>query len=427
MEKIDEDKKVKKTTKKVVKKKAVKKEEKPLEINTTGEKRVLTFSLVEMIVIVIIVSIIVSVFSGFLVFRNYGHFSNITNVPGTKVENEELKEFIELYNDLKDKYVEDVDGKKLIEAATKGMFDYLDVYTNYIDQETTVDVQDRLNGEYKGIGVEIANNDSGFVEIKTIFPNTPAEEVGLKPGDLIISINGESMIGKTSADVANTIKGNPNVKFITLVYRRNNKDETVKIDISKVIIPSVESKMLEGNIGYIKLSTFSNTTYNQVKTSLEELEKKNMKSLIIDVRDNSGGYLNSAKDISELFLKKGKIIYQLKYRDGNIEKVYSTKDNTRDYKVVVLTNEFSASASEILAIALKESYGATLVGKKTFGKGTVQDTDILSNGSMVKYTSAYWLSPNGNSINNFGIDPDIEVDLKETGDSQLDKAIETLK
>ena len=425
MEKIDEEKKV--TKKKVTKKKIIKKEEKPLEINTTGEKRVLTFSLVEMIVIVIIVSLVVSVFTGFLVFRNHRYFSNISNITSNKTENEELDEFIKLYNDLKDKYVEDVDGKKLIEAATKGMFDYLDIYTSYIDQDTTVDVQDRLNGEYKGIGVEITANEAGFVEIVTVFPNTPAEEVGLKKGDLIISINGESMVGKTASDVANTIKGNPNVEFITLIYRRNSKDETVKIDISKVIIPSVESKMLEGNIGYIDLSTFSNTTYDQVKTSLEKLESNGMKSLIIDVRGNSGGYLNSAKDISELFLKKGKIIYQLKYRDGSIEKVSSMSNSNRNYKVVVLVDEFSASASEILALALKESYGATIVGKKTYGKGTVQDTDILSNGSMIKFTSAYWLSPNGNSINNLGIEPDVEVELKETGDTQLDKAIETLK
>ena len=425
MEKIDEEKK--KAKKKTTKKKVVKKNEEKLEINTTGEKRVLTFSLVEMIVIVIIVSIIVSVFAGFLVYRNYRYFSNISSNSNNKAETEELNEFIELYKDLKDKYVEDVKGEELIEAATKGMFDYLDIYTSYIDKDTTVDVQDRLNGEYKGIGVEITNNDDGFVEIVTVFPNTPAEEVGLKTGDLIIFINGESMIGKTSADVANTIKGNPNVKFITLVYRRNGKDESAKIDISEVIIPSVESKLLDGNIGYIKLSTFSNTTYDQVKSALEELESKGMKSLIIDLRDNSGGYLNSAKDISELFVKKGKAIYQLKYRDGSVETITSMSNNNRNYKVVVLVNEFSASASEILALALKESYGATIVGKKTYGKGTVQDTDILSNGSMIKFTSAYWLSPNGNSINNMGIEPDIEVDLKETGDTQLDKAKEALK
>lgn len=424
MKKIDEEKKVVK--KRTTRKKTEKKKE-DLVVNTTGEKRVLTFSLVEMIVIIIIVSIVVSVFTGFLVFKNHKYFSNITNITNNKTESEELNEFIDLYNELKDKYVEDVDGKKLIEAATKGMFDYLDVYTNYIDQESTVDMQDRLNGEYKGIGVEITNNDSGFVEIVTVFPNTPAEEVGLKSGDYIISINGESMIGKTSADVANTIKGNPNIDFITLVYRRNDKDETVKIDVSKVIIPSVESKMLEGNIGYIKLTTFSNTTYNQVKTALEDLESKNMKSLIIDVRDNSGGYLNSAKDISELFVKKGKIIYQLKYRDGSIEKIASASNNDRNYKIVVVVNEFSASASEILSLALKESYGATIVGKKTFGKGTVQDTDILSNGSMIKFTSAYWLSPNGESINNVGVEPDIEVNLSENSDTQLEKAIETLR
>ncbi len=412
-------------TKKVIKKASeeIKKKTKSIE----PEKRTLNFSLVEMVVIIIIVSLIVSVFSGFLVFKNYNYFSNITSQTSINTNDKKVNEFIELYEELKDKYVEDVNGEELIDAATKGMFDYLDIYTNYLDIDTTSDLQDRLNGEYKGIGVEITNNKESFVEIVTVFPNTPAEEAGLKTGDYIISINGESMVGKTSADVANTIKGNPNVKFITLVYRRNNKDETVKIDISKVIIPSVESKVLDGNIGYLKLTTFSNTTYDQVEKKLVDLEKKNIKSLIIDLRDNTGGYLIAARDISELFVEKGKVIYQLKYRDGRIEKVESISSNKRNYKVVVLINEGSASASEILALALKENYDATLVGKRSFGKGTVQDTSILANGSMIKYTSAYWLSPSGKSINGVGIEPDVIVDQSKEGDTQLDKAIETLK
>lgn len=397
------------------------------EVKNISEKRALNFSLVEMIVIIIIISLIVSVFSGFLVFKNYNYFSNMTSQTSKNVDDKKLNEFIELYEELKSKYVEDVKSDELIDAATKGMFDYLDIYTNYLDQDTTTDLQDRLNGEYKGIGVEITNNEENFVEIVTVFPNTPAEEAGLKPKDYIISINGESMVGKTSSDVANTIKGNTSLKYITLVYRRDGKDKEIKIDVSKVIIPSVESKMLEGNIGYLKLTTFSNTTYNQVEKKLKDLENNNIKSLIIDLRDNTGGYLQAARDISELFVKKGKIIYQLKYRDGRIEKIESISSNNRNYKVVVLINEGSASASEILGLALKESYGATLVGKRSFGKGTVQDTSILSNGSMIKYTSAYWLSPSGKSINGVGIEPDIIVDLKEKGDSQLDKAIETLK
>ncbi len=414
--KEEKEKKVKKVVRKTSKKEIVK-----------PEKRTLSFSLVEMVVIIIVVSLIVSVFSGFLVFKNYNYFSNITSQTSKDTNNKKLNEFIELYEELKNKYVEDLKGDELLDAATKGMFDYLDIYTNYLDVDTTTDLQDRLNGEYKGIGVEITNNEEGLVEIVTVFPNTPAEDVGLKPKDLIISINGESMIGKTSSDVANAIKGNTSLKYITLVYRREGNDKEVKIDLSKVIIPSVESKVLEENIGYLKLTTFSNTTYSQVEKELNKLENNNIKSLIIDLRDNTGGYLQAARDISELFVDRGKIIYQLKYRDGRIEKIESISPNNRNYKVVVLINEGSASASEILALALKENYGATLVGKRSFGKGTVQDTSILSNGSMIKYTSAYWLSPSGKSINGVGIEPDIEVDLTKNGDSQLDKAIETIK
>ena len=415
-----EESKKKKVTKRVTRKSTKKEVIEP-------EKRTLTFSLVEMIVIIIIVSLVVSVFSGFLVFKNYNYFSTINNKIEKQNGDKKLEEFINLYEELKSKYVEDVKDEELLDAATKGMTDYLDVYTNYLDVDTTTDLQDRLNGEYKGIGVEITNNEDGYVEIVTVFPNTPAEQAGLKSKDLIISINGESMVGKTSSDVANTIKGNTTLKYISLIYKRDGKEKEAKIDISKVIIPSVELKTLDGNIGYLKLTTFSSTTYSQVEEKLNELERNNIKSLIVDLRDNTGGYLTAAKDISEIFLKKGDVIYQLKYRDGKIEKVQDTTSSSKNYKIVVLINENTASASEILALALKDNCGAKLVGKRSFGKGTVQDVEIMSNGKMIKYTSAYWLSPKGENINTIGIEPDVIVDNDGNKDIQLNKAIETLK
>ncbi len=410
--------------KETVKKKRVKVKAKSIKEENSDSKRIINFSLVEMIVIVVIVSIVVGIASGYLVFKNYGFISKQTNI---KTENTELNEFTKTYNEIIDKYYKDIDKEKLIDSAIDGMLNYLDGYTDYLDEDTTSDLQTRLNGEYKGIGVEISNNIDGNVVIVTVFPGTPADKAGLKVGDIISKVNEESMLGKSSSDVANTIKGS-NVEEITITYLRGEEENTIKIDIKEVIIPSVESKVLENNIGYIGISTFSATTFAQTRDALNELESKNIESLIIDLRSNTGGYLSSAKTIADLFLEKGKIIYQLKYKDGSIKKYEATKKTSTDYKIVVLINGASASASEILAAALQESYGATLVGTKSFGKGTIQETEELNSGAMIKYTSAYWLTPNGNSINELGIKPDIEVthDGKEE-DNQLKRAIEALQ
>ncbi len=388
------------------------------------EKRTATFSLTEMIVVVVVVALVVSILSGYLVFKNYGYILGQTVKENDSTE---LTEFINIYKELKEKYVEDVDSDELIDAAIDGMLNYLDVYTDYLDKDTTTNLQDRLNGEYKGIGIEISNNTEGNVYIVNVFEDTPAEEAGLKSGDVITSINGESVLGKTSSEVASAIKESSET-LIKLTYKRNNVENTVNINLSNIIIPSVNYEVLENKIGYVKLTTFSSTSYTQVKDALSKLNQEKITSLVVDLRDNTGGYLESAKNISDLFIEKGKVIYRLKYKDGTVKKFYSKTAAKTSYPIVVLINESSASAAEILAAALKETYGATLVGAKSFGKGTVQETEILSNGSMIKYTSAYWLTPKGNSINKIGLDPDILVSNSNTNtDDQLKAAIEALK
>lgn len=388
------------------------------------EKKSASFSLVEMIVAVIAVALVVSVLSGYLVFKNYNYISSKAT---DEVSSKDLTNFINVYKELKEKYVEDIKDEELINAAIDGMLDYLDVYTDYLDKDTTTDLQDRLNGEYKGIGVEISSNTEGNVYIVNVFEDTPAEKAGLKAGDVIIEINGASMLGKTPAEVAATIKSS-SVSSIELIYERDDKENKVTIILSSIIIPNVEYEVLENNTGYIKLSTFSNTSYSQMKSALENLQEQKIDSLIIDVRDNTGGYLDAAKNIADLFIEKGKVIYQLKYRDDTIKKYTAKTSDKTEFPIVVLINEASASASEILAGALKETYGAKLIGAKSFGKGTVQETEVLSNGSMIKYTSAYWLTPKGNSINGIGIEPDILVKNTKTGvDAQLNAAKEALK
>ena len=392
-------------------------------------KRSASFSLLEVIVIVIMTALVVGVSSSLIVYNNYNKINS--NYSGNNKE--EIDKFIEAYNNILDSYVEKVDGSDLIDEAIKAMYEHLgDPYTSYLDKNTTETLEEQLNGEYQGIGVEISKEyTTGYILVIDVFKNSPADEAGLKPGDLISSVNGENTATKSAEEVSNLIKGSQS-ENVKIGYIRNEEERTTTVVVKNVIIPSIQAENFDG-VGYIYIETFSNTTYSQFKEALENLENEKIKSLIIDVRDNTGGYLDAATKIAELFIEKGKIIYQLE-KQGKIDRVH--KDETeekRNYEVAILINSNSASASEILAAALKESYGAKLIGEISYGKGTVQETEKLENGEMLKYTTAYWLTPNGMKINNVGLIPDIEVKLGEYDtysyevDTQLQKAIETVK
>ncbi len=392
-------------------------------------KRSASFSLLEVIVIVIMTALVVGVSSSLIVYNNYNKINS--NYSGNNKE--EIDKFIEAYNNILDSYVEKVDGSDLIDEAIKAMYEHLgDPYTSYLDKNTTETLEEQLNGEYQGIGVEISKEyTTGYILVIDVFKNSPADEAGLKPGDLISSVNGENTATKSAEEVSNLIKGSQS-ENVKIGYIRNEEERTTTVVVKNVIIPSIQAENFDG-VGYIYIETFSNTTYSQFKEALENLENEKIKSLIIDVRDNTGGYLDAATKIAELFIEKGKIIYQLE-KQGKIDRVH--KDETeekRNYEVTILINSSSASASEILAAALKESYGAKLIGEISYGKGTVQETEKLENGEMLKYTTAYWLTPNGMKINNVGLIPDIEVKLGEYDtysyevDTQLQKAIETVK
>ena len=380
------------------------------------KNRTATFNLIEVIIIIIMTSLIVGVSTGVVVYKNYNEIDKRTSKGEDK---DYLKELEAAYKNILNSYVESVDEKGLTNAAIEAMYKYLgDPYTSYLDQETTSDLMDRLNGEYSGIGVEIQKIDEGVL-VTNIFENSPAEKAGMLVGDIIIKVNGEDVRSNSVKEVSEKIKTKEPVKIT--VYRSGiEKDITTKAQ--NVIITSVTKNNYEG-VGYIKISTFSNTTYSQFKTALESLESEGISSLVIDVRNNGGGYLSPAVEIAELFVTKGKNKYGLESK--GTKEMYKDKTNDkRDYKVVILTNGATASASEVLTAALKESYGATIVGTTTYGKGTVQETSTLETGGMVKYTTAYWLTPDGNKINGIGIKPDIEVDGEE---NQLTEAINRAK
>lgn len=383
----------------------------------------LDFNLLEVVIIVLITGIVVSVVSGLIVFNNYDKI--VKN--NTEKTNVELKEFIENYNKIIDNYVDEVDKKELIQNAIKGMYNYLgDDYTMYIDEDASENLEDQLTGEYTGLGVEIATyiseNNTNTNIITKVFKDSSAEKAGLKVGDIISKIDDIDLTHQTSSFIADRVK-NGTAESFTITYIRDNKENTITIKRSHVYINSVNTKKYDNTL-YMKIDTFSLTTKDQVEKAIKELDNKT-NSIIIDLRDNTGGYLTSANDTAELFLDKGQIIYQLKNRNGIVTKYESKTNKAREFKkIVMLVNESSASASEVLTLALKENLNAIVVGKKTFGKGTVQDKSTLSNGSIVKFTTSYWLSPKGNSINKVGIEPDYEVDGEE---NQLKKAIEIAK
>lgn len=385
--------------------------------------KIATFNLIEVIVIIIMTSLVVSVSTGIIVYKNY------YKIDKTSSNKDYLKELEYAYNNILNSYVEKVDEKELTNAAIKGMYNYLgDPYTSYLDKDSTDNLMDRLKGEYKGIGVEITTNESGTV-VMTVFENSPAEEAGIMVGDIITKVKGVDVNGKTTSEVSNMIKStNGNVE---IEVNRGGITKTLTLKVSTVSIKSVIKNKYD-KTGYLRIETFSNTTYKQFKESLETLEKDGIENLIVDVRNNGGGFLNSAVEIAELFVEKGKPIYGLQTKDKK-EMYKDTTKEKRDYKVIVLINGGSASASEVLAAALKESYGATLLGSKSYGKGTVQDTSELESGGMIKYTTAYWLTPKGVTINEKGLTPDIEVtgsfkdEMTLENDVELQTAINNLK
>ena len=353
---------------------------------------------------------------------------------GNFSDNALLHEFASTYNEILDSYYKDVDKDKLLESGISGMMGYLnDPYTTFMSKETAEMFNDDVEGIYHGIGTEIKyNEEEKIILIGKVFDDSPAFKAGLKENDILLRVNNEDVSGKSLNDVASIVRGEDNTT-VNIVVLRDGKEKEFVVTRGKVDNISVLGKSYDigdKKIGYLGITTFANNTYKQFKKELEELEKNKINSLIIDVRGNSGGYLTSVTDIISLFTQKGDIIYQLKVKD-NTGIIKDKTDEKRDYPIVVLVDSSSASASEVLAGALQETYGATIVGTKTFGKGKVQKVRVLSNGSLIKYTYQEWLTPNGNSIDNKGITPNDIVEYAyntETGEeSQLERAFRILK
>ncbi len=384
------------------------------------------FELWEVIAITLFSSLVMSFCTGYLVYRS--SCGKVTSVNG----DEYLAELYKAYDEIKSNYYSSVDLGSLVDAGIKGMFSYLgDPYTTYLDKDQTDNLTDSLKGTQHGIGVLInLSDEEKKIIISKVYDNTPAKEAGLVSGDEIVKVN-DKLVSESEnlKDITALIKSSDEVR---LVIQRDGVDKEYTLKTADFYNPSVEENIIEGangdKIGYLQISKFNETAYEQFNQKLNKIEATGINSLIIDLRGNTGGFLSAATKISELFLKKGEVIYSLNEQSGT-KVTYDETEESRNYKVFVLVNESSASASEILAAALQDSYGAILVGTTTYGKGKVQKTNKMNDGTMYKYTSAKWLTPKDECIDGVGLKPDIEISNGDEllKDLVLEKAIEEIQ
>lgn len=387
---------------------------------------------IRLAIIIVISMIIGSVFTMFIKENN-----NSVNYSYSSKDRKEFNSLYETYDTIMKDYYKSVDSNTLIEGAINGMLGSLnDEHTMYFDKKSKEAFDSELSGNYYGIGAQIQLTGEGTIKITKVFNDSPAEKAGLKAEDVFVSVDGVSVKGKNATEVANMLKSNT-VKKSKIVIKREGNEINFDVTKENITLFSVSSEMLKNNnknIGYLSVSIFGQKTYSQFKDALLKLESQNMDSLIIDLRGNTGGYLYTVTNMLEEFVGKDNIMYQIQSSNG-VKKYKSSKETSRKYKIVILVDENSASASEIMAASMKENYGAILVGKTTYGKGTVQTTKNLSNGSMIKYTIEKWLTPNGKNIDKEGITPDYDVNIGDSylnsptkeNDMQLKKALDLLK
>lgn len=400
--------------------------------NVTNELNGKQFKLSE-VIILIVVTLIIGMILGLSIFKV---LSTGDGVIYNSSDDEYLSKFIENYNYIVDNYYGDLDKNKLIDSAISGMLDSIDdPYTTYIDESSSNSFNTTLEGSFQGIGVEVVNDSDNNIVVYRVLDDSPASRAGIRSMDILKSINGESLVGVSTSDFVSKVR-NSDLSSFDLILLRDNEEVSVKVDRELVTIKSVESEIIEREskkIGYIYMSIFANNSYSQFKNELNSLEKSGIDSLIIDVRSNTGGHLTAVENILSLFLDSSHVIYQTEDKNG-VVKAYSHGSVTKGYPIVVLTNEASASASEILAAAMSEEYGAKIVGKHTYGKGTVQELKTLPDGEQYKFTTKKWLTPNGTWINGVGVSTDIDVEFNKDyydnpthdNDKQLQAAIEAL-
>lgn len=387
------------------------------------------------VIVIVLITCTFSIFAGISYGKmKYSDTINVSSLNADK-ENEDLNKFIKEYKYIISNFYDKdkIDESKLLKLALHSILDELgleDSYSTYMDEDKYTQLNINLDGEYEGLGLSVYKEENdGYIMVASVMDDSPAKDLSIKEGDYILSIDGIDTKTMSNDDFSNYVLHSEEKVFL-LKIKSNNGEKNIKIEKRKIEINSVHSKVIEKSdkkIGYISMSIFASNSYNQFKKNLSELENQNIDALIIDLRDNNGGHLTEVTKILSLFLKKKRVIYQLQ-KDNNKVKYYSSGSKDKEYPIVFIANEYTASASEVFIISLKENLNAKLVGLKTYGKGTVQEMVDLGDGDQYKITTKKWLSPKGVWINDTkGIEPDVEVknyvDDKNKEDAQLEESI----
>jgi carboxyl-terminal processing protease len=365
---------------------------------------------------------------GILVSIGHGVFAEREATRGT-LPVEELRTFSDVFGRIKSDYVESVEDRDLLENAIRGMLTGLDPHSSYLDTDQFKELQVGTTGQFGGLGIEVGMED-GFVKVIAPIDDTPAERAGVKAGDLVIRLDDTPVKGMTLSEAVKVMRGKPGTD-IELTIVREGHDKPLQISITRDIIKvkSVKSRMLEPGYGYLRISQFQSKTADYLVDAIDELKKENggsLKGLILDLRNNPGGVLNGAVAVSDAFLKKGLIVYTEGRLSDSSLRFNATPDDVADgAPIVVLVNQGSASASEIVAGALQDHKRAIIIGARTFGKGSVQTILPLSGGTALKLTTARYYTPSGRSIQAEGITPDIELESIKV--SSIEGSITPLK
>ena len=401
------------------------------------KKRFKAYKIVMLVILVAFITFLITSIGFYQYFTNNEEAGKYLLFPTSA--NSSIEEELAKYRALIDEYyLGKVDEEKLKEGAIRGYIEGLeDPYTEYISKEEMEEYMDDTMGNFVGIGIYMVNDtETNRIMVLSPIKGSPAEKAGILPGDYIISINGEQYTGEQNSIAASKIKGEEG-STVKLEILRGEETLNFEIKRENVVVDPVEGKVLENNIGYIQFSSFNENTADDFKAKFEELQKSNITSLIIDLRNNGGGLVEEALQIADYIADKDSVLLYEVDKNGNEEIEKSENDPIINMPVVILVNKNTASSAEILAGALKDLGKAKIVGTTTYGKGVIQQLLTLPDGSGLKITSEKYLTPNKTEINKIGIQPDEEVKLPDTvenvleveekDDTQLQKAIEMLK
>ncbi len=346
-----------------------------------------------------------------LVFNIYLIKQNLAKAENRQETYKQLNLFGDVFQRVQEQYVEEITDKKLIEAAISGMLQSLDPHSSYLSPESFKDMQVKTKGKFGGLGIEITM-ENGVVKVVSPIDDTPAANVGMKSGDLIIGINGESIRGLSINEAVSQLRGPVGSKVVITVVRDKKDPFEIEIIRDVIKIRSVRHNIIK-NIGYVRLTTFSDTTTSGLEKALDEIKNelgKKFQGLILDLRNNPGGLLNQSISVTDAFLNQGEIVSTQGRKDDDTSRIFAKKGDLIDGKpMIVLINSGSASASEIVAGALKDHSRAIIVGTRSFGKGSVQSIIPLAGNGAMRLTTARYYTPSGTSIQSKGIEPDIIV------------------